>query len=62
MLKIENLDLNSNESLLLVRDMFIFGLYCGGMELVDVLHLTEESIRNGVLSFHCRLKFPRYDV
>lgn len=44
MLKIENLDLNSNESLLLVRDMFIFGLYRGGMELVDVSHLTEESI------------------
>ncbi len=55
-LKIENLDLNSNESLSLVRDMFIFGFYCGGMELVDVAHLTEENIRNGVLSFHRRLK------
>lgn len=62
MLKIENLELNSNESRLLVRDMFIFGLYRGGMELVDVSHLTEEGIRNGVLSFHCRLKFPRYNV
>lgn len=56
LLKIENLDLNSNESLSLVRDMFIFGFYCGGMELVDVAHLTEENIRNGVLSFHRRLK------
>lgn len=55
-LKIENLDLNSNESLSLVRDMFIFGFYCGGMELVDVAHLTEENIGNGVLSFHRRLK------
>lgn len=56
LLKIENLDLNSNERLSLVRDMFIFGFYCGGMELVDVAHLTEENIRNGVLSFHRRLK------
>lgn len=32
-LKIENLDLNSNESVSLVRDMFIFSFYCGGMEI-----------------------------
>ena len=56
LLKIENLDLNSNESLSLVRDMFIFGFYCGGMELVDVAYLTEKNIKNGVLSFHRRLK------
>lgn len=55
-LKIENLDLSSNESLSLVRDMFIFGFYCGGMELVDVAYLTEKNIKNGVLSFNRRLK------
>lgn len=55
-LKIENLDLNSNESVSLVRDMFIFSFYCGGMELVDVVYLTEENIKNSVLSFHRRLK------
>lgn len=26
------------------------------MELVDVVYLTEENIKNSVLSFHCRLK------
>lgn len=56
LLKIENLDLKSNEQLSLIRDMFMFGFYCGGMELVDVAHLTEENINNGVLSFHRRLK------
>lgn len=56
LLRIENLDLSSNERLSLIRDMFMFGFYCGGMELVDVAHLTEENIKNGVLSFHRRLK------
>lgn len=34
LLKIEDLDLTANDSLALVRDMFMFGGYCEGMELM----------------------------
>lgn len=34
LLKIEDLDLTANDSLALVRDMFMFGVYCEGMELM----------------------------
>lgn len=56
LLKIENLDLSSNESLALIRDMFMFGFYCEGMELVDIANLTYENIRNNFLVYRRRLK------
>ena len=34
LLKIEDLDLTANDSLAFVRDMFMFGVYCEGMELM----------------------------
>lgn len=56
LLKLESLDLSENEQLSLVRDMFMFGLYCGGMELVDVANLTPDNLHNGVLTFRRRKK------
>lgn len=56
LLKIESLDLSGNELHALVRDMFMFGFYCGGMELVDIANLTAENVKDGLLSFRRRLK------
>lgn len=56
LLKMENADLTSHAPLMLVRDMFMFGFYCGGMELVDVANLTENNITDGFLVYHRRMK------
>lgn len=56
LLKIEKLDLSTNQSLALARDMFMFGFYCGGMELVDIANLTVENVRNDRLVFRRRSK------
>lgn len=51
--KIRQLDLcDSMEAL--VRDMFLFGFYCRGMELVDIAHLTPGNIRSGILVYNRR--------
>ena len=56
LLKIETLDLSSDKPLALARDMFMFGFYCGGMELVDIANLTLENVRNDKLVFRRRSK------
>lgn len=56
LLKIENLDLPSNGPLALVRDMFMFGFYCEGMELVDIANLTTENIKDGLMVYRRRQK------
>lgn len=56
LLKIENLDLPSNEPLALVRDMFMFGFYCEGMELVDIANLTSANIKDDILVYRRRQK------
>lgn len=40
----------------LVRDMFMFGFYCRGMELVDIANLTHADIRGDILTYRRRLK------
>lgn len=55
-LKIESLDLTDNRNAALVRDMFMFGFYCGGMELIDIANLEYTNIQNGVLKYNRRLK------
>lgn len=55
-LKIGNLDLSDNRNAALVRDMFMFGFYCGGMELIDIANLEYANIQNGVLTYNRRLK------
>ncbi len=56
LLKIENLDLPSNGPLALVRDMFMFGFYCEGMELIDIANLTTENIKDGLMVYRRRQK------
>lgn len=56
LLKIENLDLTASNSLALARDMFMFGFYCGGMELIDISNLTTDNIRDGYLVYRRRQK------
>lgn len=55
LLKIANLDLSKNDPLALVRDMFMFGFYCGGMELVDIANLIKSNINNNRLVYRRRL-------
>lgn len=54
--KIETFDLSYDRGLELIRDMFMFGFYCRGMELVDIAHLTRANIRQGYLVYRRRLK------
>lgn len=56
MLKIENLDLAENKLDALARDMFMFGFYCGGMELIDIANLEYSNIHNDLLIYKRRLK------
>lgn len=56
LLTIENLDLTANDSLALARDMFMFGFYCEGMELIDISNLTIDNIREGHLVYRRRQK------
>lgn len=53
--KIVNTFLNDSETEL-VKDMFMFGFYCHGMELSDVINLKKENLRNKVLIFNRRQK------
>lgn len=56
MLKIEGLDLSENKNDALVRDMFMFGFYCCGMELIDLANLEYSNVKDGVLTYRRRLK------
>ena len=56
LLKIESLDLSDNKPAALIRDIFMFGFYCGGMELVDIANLVHANVREGVLIYRRRLK------
>lgn len=56
MLKIETLDLSGNKNEALVRDMFMFGFYCGGMELIDLANLEYSNFKDGMLIYRRRLK------
>lgn len=56
LMKIEQLPLVGDKTLELVRDMFMFGFYCRGMELVDIANLTMSNIEDGYLVYRRRLK------
>lgn len=56
LLKIEDLDLTGNKNDALVRDMFMFGFYCGGMELIDLANLEYSNVKDGMLTYRRRLK------
>ncbi|MDE6126525.1 MAG: site-specific integrase [Muribaculaceae bacterium] len=52
--RLERLDLSDNTTLSLVRDMFLFGFYARGMELVDIANLRPEDLDGDVLTFRRR--------
>lgn len=56
LIRIEQLDLRHDSTLELVRDMFMFGFYCRGMELVDIANLTAENMKEGYIIYRRRLK------
>lgn len=59
-LRIEKLKLEKNSDMALARDIFMFAFYCRGMELVDVVNLTKNDIRDGKLTYNRRSKgLPR---
>ena len=56
LLEIRDIDLSADEQLAQARDLFMFGYYCGGMELVDIVNLTADNISGNVLKYRRRLK------
>lgn len=53
---IERLDLSCDPTLRLARDMFMFGFYNQGMELVDIAMLRKENLIGNILSYRRRQK------
>lgn len=53
-LRIAGLDLSSQENLDLARDLFMFGFYCHGMELTDIMSLTAANLEGDVLTYRRR--------
>ncbi len=53
--RLKNLNLQGNENLSFVRDLFMFAFYCRGMELVDVAHLTRGNLHGNMLIYNKRL-------
>lgn len=53
-LKIARLDLSDSAKLDLARDMFMFGFYCRGMELTDIINLRTENLRDNELTYRRR--------
>lgn len=53
-LKLANIDLSGFGKLDLARDMFMFGFYCKGMELTDIINLTTDNLDGNVLTYRRR--------
>lgn len=54
--EISTLNLKSDKETDLVRDMFMFGFYCQGLELSDILNLKKDNFIDGKLIFSRRKK------
>lgn len=54
MLKLVAVDLSADYGQDLARDLFMFGFYCHGMELTDIINLTYANIQDGCLSYRKR--------
>ena len=52
--QIKNLDLSSQPSLDLARDMFLFSFYTRGMSFIDMAYLKKKDLSNGILSYRRR--------
>lgn len=53
--KIATIEFADNSEIGLIRDMFMFGFYCHGLELVEVLNLKKSDIVNGELVYRRRM-------
>lgn len=53
---IERMDLSSDPTLRLARDMFMFGFYNRGMELIDIAMLRKENLVGNTLTYRRRQK------
>jgi len=60
--QIERLDLSADRELGLVRDIFMFGFYAQGMELIDIANLKTENLSGNVLSYRRRQKGRQRDI
>ena len=49
---IERLDLLSGKTLELARDMFMFGFYAKGMELIDIAMLRKDNLNSNTLNYN----------
>ena len=54
--KIADADFSEDREAEIVRDMFMFGFYCRGMELMEILTLKKSYIKNGILKYRRRMK------
>ena len=52
--QIKNLNLSSQPSLDLARDMFLFSFYTRGMSFIDMAYLKKKDLSNGILSYRRR--------
>lgn len=52
--KISEIDLSCDANLALARDLFMFGFYCRGMELSDIINLTRKNLCDGTLTYQKR--------
>lgn len=52
--KLLNLRFKDDPEAEMVRDMFMFGFHCRGMELIDVVSLTKSCIEDGKLTYRRR--------
>lgn len=52
--KISEIDLSWDANIALARDLFMFGFYCRGMELSDIINLTRKNLCDGTLTYHKR--------
>lgn len=49
--QIRDLNLKSNPSMELARDLFMFSFYTRGMSFVDIAYLKKKDLQNGILSY-----------
>lgn len=59
---IEQLDLSTDRALDFARDMFMFGFYTKGMELIDIALLKKENLNGNTLTYRRRQKGKEYKV
>ena len=59
LIRIRDMNLTNREILTFARDIFLFSFYSRGMAMIDILHLTRNNTKNGILKYH-RKKTKQY--